>query len=273
MQNSGKTPIILLSLSMIILLGIFDYYTGIEVPLSIFYLIPIGLSAWYINRTAGYVFSLCSVLAYCLSHCVRDETFSQPAILYINCGARLVFFLLVAFIMYRLKFMLVTQVKFARTDPLTGIANRRYFYERTQLAVNQAKRSGRPISLAFMDLDDFKPLNDMWGHNHGDQILMMIAEGLNNNIRSIDLAARLGGDEFGLLLSDTDRVSALKVINKLQGILVGLMTARGYPITFSFGIASFASAPETVDLLINKADRLMYQAKGMGKNMIMAEDY
>lgn len=273
MRNWMKISLALLSLIMVASLGLFDYFTGIEVPLSIFYLIPIGISAWYVNRAAGYLSSLGSVLAYWLSHSATLEALSQPEILYINCGARLVFFMLVAFIMHRLKYMLVAEVKFARTDPLTGIANRRYFYERAQLAVNQSKRSGRPISLAFMDLDDFKPLNDMWGHSHGDQILLMITQGLSNNIRNIDLAARLGGDEFGLLLPDTDRVSAVKVVEKLQGILLELMATQGYPITFSFGIASFVSAPESVDLLINKADRLMYRAKEMGKNMIIAEDY
>ncbi|MBU1356245.1 MAG: GGDEF domain-containing protein [Candidatus Edwardsbacteria bacterium] len=258
---------------MIIALGVFDYYTGIEVPLSIFYLMPIALSAWYVNRSAGYVASLCSVLSYCLSQYIRADPISQSSVLCINCGARLVFFLLVAFIIYRLKHLLVTEVQFARTDPLTGIANRRYLYERSQLTIDQAKRSGRPISLAFLDLDDFKPLNDMWGHSHGDQILRMIGQEINNNIRNTDLAARLGGDEFGILLPETDRAAAAKVIGKLQGILLGLMTARGFPITFSFGIASFVSTPESVDLLINKADRLMYQAKEAGKNMIMAEDY
>jgi diguanylate cyclase (GGDEF)-like protein len=271
-----KNNAIILSLSsaaVIAALGYFDYRTGIEVPLSIFYLVPIGIVSWYMRRWAGYSVSILSVIAYCLSHYIGQENMAQPAVLFINCGARLIFFLMSSFMLSRLKFMLVKEVEFARTDPLTRIANRRFFYERAELAVNQAKRNGRPLSLAYLDLDDFKPLNDIWGHSHGDLILTIIANEICDNIRKTDLVARLGGDEFGILLPEADKTAAINVIRKLQVRLLDLMTAKGYPITFSFGVATFDNVPDSVDILINKADRLMYLAKGAGKNSVLSENY
>ena len=157
----------------------------------------------------------------------------------------------------------------ARTDQLTGLTNRRAFGEMADGEIYRARRYQHPFSVAYVDIDDFKTVNDRFGHATGDALLRVAAEAMKSNSRAIDVICRLGGDEFAILLPETGPKPALVVCRKLHERLLDIMRQHGWPVTFSIGVMTFISPPSTVDEMISLADGLMYAAKNSGKNKIM----
>jgi diguanylate cyclase (GGDEF)-like protein len=152
-------------------------------------------------------------------------------------------------------------------DPLTGLTNRRRFMEATQAALAGRRRPGA-IAALFIDLDDFKTVNDTLGHAAGDEVLVAVADRLRGSLRAGDVGARLGGDEFGALLSDIpDRAYAIAAADRLLGTLGQPVESGGRTIDVgvSIGIAFDRSSMVSVDELLSEADVAMYQAKARGK--------
>lgn len=142
-----------------------------------------------------------------------------------------------------------------REDPLTQLANRRYWDERVAEEVERARRGGNPLSLILIDIDDFKEVNDQFGHQAGDRILCQFAHGWQSMIRgSGDFLARLGGDEFGLLVPNSDEYGIDQITQKLRGV-----SPDG--ISCSYGVATWDGC-ETLTQLFRRADEALYEAKG-----------
>ena len=162
----------------------------------------------------------------------------------------------------------------ATTDELTGIANRRHFLELAQNEIQRARRLNHPLMLALIDIDHFKHINDTFGHAIGDQALLVWTHLCQNNIRQIDVFARFGGDEFVVLLPETMHEQAYDVVEQVRSALIaepmnlGGQTVR---MTISSGIASLASDVDTLDTLLERADRALYRAKEAGRNCVVAE--
>jgi diguanylate cyclase (GGDEF)-like protein len=155
----------------------------------------------------------------------------------------------------------------ANHDPLTGLANRRRFVQLAESALAERQQMGSVAAL-FLDLDDFKTVNDSLGHAAGDELLATVATRIRDGLRSTDLAARLGGDEFGVLLLDIGDVGfAQSVAERLLETIQAPLTIAGVPVEVgaSIGIALDTSAMTSVDDLLGDADVAMYQAKAMGK--------
>ncbi|MDI6740213.1 MAG: GGDEF domain-containing protein, partial [Candidatus Edwardsbacteria bacterium] len=168
--------------------------------------------------------------------------------------------------------ILSRESEMARIDPLTGVANRRFFYEWAELVMEQARRYGRPLTVVYLDLDNFKNINDLWGHQEGDKMLMAVAATIKDTIRKTDIVARLGGDEFVILLPEADQEQARAVVDKLQNRVFALYRKSGQPVSFSMGVVTFHAIPDTVDQLVTAADQLMYKVKATGKsNVIYSE--
>lgn len=257
---------------LIILLGIFDYYTGIETPLSIFYLVPITIATWMLGDRVGYSFCLISTTSYLISILKWKHDFTKPLTPYTNSLSRLIFFMLVCFIISKIKTFLMQEMALARTDTLTGAANRRYFYEISQEILDQARLKQSPLTVAYLDIDDFKTFNDLWGHQEGDSILALVTGIISSNLRKTDIIARLGGDEFAILLPDTNQHNAKIVLGKIRSKLLNPSRSRDVRITLSFGAVTFSTLPENMDTLVSQADRLMYQVKKNGKNSILYQE-
>jgi len=158
----------------------------------------------------------------------------------------------------------------ANTDALTGLLNRRSFAAELSRRLQHARRTGRGGTLLYLDLDNFKPVNDRFGHERGDAILVQLAERLRRGSRAGDLAARLGGDEFALWVEETDEAGALA---KAQGLVAAVrehaahLAAPDRPLGISIGIAHFEpTTAESLDSLVARADDAMYRAKRAGKN-------
>jgi diguanylate cyclase (GGDEF)-like protein len=162
----------------------------------------------------------------------------------------------------------------ALTDDLTSLPNRRRFMTEFRRESQRADRAGTPLSVIVLDIDDFKQINDTWGHETGDQVLKGLAEALAAATRSVDLAARLGGEEFAVLLPNTDAQGAAGVAERIQHDLAELTVPAGgssVRATASFGISSFPDLASLTELL-NDADRCLYEAKRAGKNRIVVSE-
>ena len=161
----------------------------------------------------------------------------------------------------------------ARTDPLTGLPNRRAFGEAATLELERARRSGRPLSFAYLDCDGFKHVNDSLGHREGDALLVVVAQTLRASTRAVDALARLGGDEFGLLMHETDAAAALALLTRVRTNLLAAMERHGWHVGFSIGVATFVEAPGRYDDLLARGDELMYEAKRTARGTIRAETF
>src|SRR5690348_8218122 len=154
----------------------------------------------------------------------------------------------------------------ARTDELTGIENRRAFYELAHREIGRAARYGKAFTVAYFDIDDFKLVNDRYGHAAGDAVLRLAADTARKTIRASDALARLGGDEFAILLHETTAAASETVIRKLRTAIRRFVQVNGRPMTVSLGAVTCLEVPETVEALLGAADNLLYAAKRAGKN-------
>lgn len=159
----------------------------------------------------------------------------------------------------------------ASQDHLTGLLNRRGYQQRIELELARARRYGSPVSVVLGDLDDFKALNDRFGHRHGDEALQAFARLCQLNTRAIDFVSRVGGEEFVLVLSDTDQETALLVADRLRRHLHReLRSPDGAPITASFGVATSPQHGTEPEVLLDHADQAMYAAKALGRDRALA---
>jgi len=160
----------------------------------------------------------------------------------------------------------------ARIDDLTEIANKRYFYESAAKEINRSNRYKYPLTMAYIDLDNFKRVNDLFGHAAGDNLLRATAQTLKNSVRVADTVARIGGDEFAILLPETDYKSAENVIQRVQKGMSGIPGIGKLPASFSIGMVTCANPPcVSLESLVMMADKLMYLAKKDGKNQLKHE--
>jgi len=260
--------IVAISLFLLLIVSALDYFTGEEIGFSIFYVIPVMIVAWYLGRTAGIIMSVTAAAAWYIADTAAGHVYSNAAIPVWNALVRLGFFLLIGLFMSILKDVLGHERDLARVDSLTGVVNTRHFYELADVELARAKRYGHTFSLAYMDLDNFKEVNDVYGHSAGDELLCFIASTIRDNIRSSDVIARLGGDEFALLLPETKEGDADTVMEKLCSIIKEGMPQYRFPVTLSVGLITYIALPDSVEDMIREVDDLMYSVKKSSKNAI-----
>ncbi|MBU1043929.1 MAG: GGDEF domain-containing protein [Candidatus Omnitrophica bacterium] len=273
LRRMPRSGILLLGGTLIVFIGLIDYLTGYQISLSLFYLLPIALVCWYVSKEHGIVFALFSILVWFdVNMADKGQEFNLSILIW-NAIIRLGFFLIVVSLLGKLKIALEFEKKVSRTDYLTSVANSRFFYELAEMEIERAKRHNRMFSLAYMDVDNFKKVNDNFGHKTGDLLLQTIAETIKSLLRKTDLIARLAGDEFAILLAETDNDKALETIKRIKECLNVKVREKAWPVSFSFGLITNISNPGTLAEIINKADSLMYIAKKNGKNTIECKQY
>ncbi len=162
----------------------------------------------------------------------------------------------------------------AVTDPLTGLYNRRYAMPHLNRTLETSQIKDRSFAVLLLDLDNFKNINDVYGHPFGDKVLVEVAQALSNNLRAADLVARLGGEEFVITLPDSDTDAAMNTAERLvkcvEQLSVRLPNGYAVPVTISVGIAMCEpNAGQTSQALIDIADAALYQAKAAGKNQAL----
>jgi diguanylate cyclase (GGDEF)-like protein len=161
----------------------------------------------------------------------------------------------------------------AFADPLTKLANRRYFEQMLEKELARARRSNQELSLAILDIDHFKHVNDTWGHPVGDRVLVAVARSMLQSVRAYDSVARIGGEEFTLLLPGASLADAIRVVERARADIHAnahvIADSQTITITCSAGLTSLQGIPvDTVEGLIAAADRALYQAKNAGRDRI-----
>ena len=268
----GRTLATLASTSVLVCLaGLVDHLTGHELPSDIFYLIPIFVAAWYTGITVSLLVCAFAIVIRFTLEVAGSPVDGITAIHVWNAGVGLGVFAFVANLSARLARYVEHESRLARADPLTGLMNRRAFDETPSRYLDLALSRGHHTTVIYIDIDDFKRLNDSSGHVAGDRVLTTIAAALRQGVRSSDLVCRRGGDEFVLLLPETDYEGARALIATLEDRLARIAASDGSAVGFSVGVATFLKAPLNVDAAIKVADDLMYKAKVGGKNDIVHE--
>ena len=271
-RPTWKQSILLIScISMVVLIGYLDHVTSEEISFYVYYAIPISLASWFVSPRAGIITAVASALAWYLVD-IQIQTAYSP-LHYWNVFVRLTYFVLMAVILSKLKSALVREKDLASSDSLTGLSNRRAFFEIAEWEMKRARRYGRPLTIAYMDLDRFKEVNDRMGHEEGDRLLQSVADSLRRCSRGSDAVARIGGDEFVVLLPETGEEAAFSAAQKFHQEILQVMRERQWPVTLSVGVLTFQEPPRTVDEMIGAADHLMYAAKKSGKNSIKFKLY
>jgi len=251
--------------------GWLDFRRPEDLTLSLAYLVPITLVTWAGWRWMGVPLSFLSA-GLCLAIDLTSHTRPyHPVAAWWNGLTVLGFFLTLTWVLSALQRSLEEQRAQARTDALTGMPNRRDFYERMRVELERASRHRHALTLAYVDLDNFKSLNDRFGHRAGDACLAAVADTMRTHVRAEDVVARLGGDEFAILLVEARLSAATEALEKLRAALKQAMQARGWGITFSIGAMTFLEIPASVDEMIRQADTLMYAVKNSGKDGIRLE--
>ncbi|MGD0485532.1 MAG: GGDEF domain-containing protein [Gemmatimonadales bacterium] len=263
---------------LILVIGFFDAATDVRLSFAALYLLPISLVVWFGGRAAGIAAGVVSVGIWLAAHHALAATTGGTLVLAWNTSLRLALYLAFVLTLFALRRTLKAladalerEHELARVDGLTGVRNARAFREAADQEVARAERYGRPLTLAYLDADGFKAVNDTYGHSAGDRVLRTIAQTLATNVRAVDTAARLGGDEFGLLFPETGSDAAAAALRKLQGALAEAMAGEQVDVTFCFGVVTAMRPVRSVDGLLQRADALMYEVKRRGKNGIRSE--
>ena len=262
---------ILLCLILVGAIGYFDYATGYEMAFSAFYLIPVCLASWYCGRRLGLTISVVAAIIWLVADYTSGSQYSQTWIYYWNGTIRLIFFSVTSHLLSSLKEHIDYEAILSRTDALTGLKNPRSFMEEAKLLFNLAARHHDAIVLGYIDLDNFKTVNDLMGHAEGDLVLQTVGSTLSMSGRSTDIIGRLGGDEFAIILPNTDLSGAQTYFDRLHELLLQTMKDRGWPVGFSLGVAVFPVAPPNENEAIKYADDLMYKVKNSHKNRVLYE--
>ena len=195
----------------------------------------------------------------------------HPSLLYWDWGTLLFGFAVMVLGVTQLRKALEDAHFQSRKDSLTGLVNKGGFYQVIGSEIEVCRRYKRTLSIAYIDCDNFKMVNDKFGHHVGDELLRVISKTMLRKLRSSDLSGRLGGDEFAVMLPETNAEACRMVVEMLQQRLLHEMKEHNWPVTFSIGIATFLSMPNSIEEMIRQADKLMYAVKHTSKGAIKQE--
>jgi len=245
-----------------------DRASGTELSLAALYLGPVAIIAWFFGRTQGRAWCLLVGTASALAELTMSGQSTAPTIIAWNTAAVMMLSLVVVEVLTRLHRSLEVERDLARTDTLTGVANTRSFKELAEAELERARRYGRTFTLASLDLDHFKSVNDTLGHAAGDCLIHDVGQAIRRRLRRVDIVARIGGDEFVVLLPETNAAAAAVALYHIREALQSVADGYGPEVTASFGAVTFVSPPASVEEMLQLADVAMYQAKNAGRDRI-----
>jgi diguanylate cyclase (GGDEF)-like protein len=254
-----------------IVIAVADWMTTYELSLNPFYVIVFCLVTWHSGWRAGLVFVLLSFANQVAIGVVLGHPYSRPTYFLVTNFNKLFSACLLVALVARLKLVHERERTHARVDYLTGALNNMGFFEALSVELARHRREAAPFAVAYLDCDDFKSVNDRLGHRAGDMLLSLIVDTLTRALRKTDVVARLGGDEFAVLLPKTGMAAAQNVVQQVLDSLNMAAAAQDFTVTFSVGVVVFDETPETEDVVLSSADRLMYRAKSEGKNRVVYE--
>ena len=268
----GRLPhpvLIGIALLLVAAIVLISYAIRMDIRFSFFYLVPIALTSWFVGRRTGIAFAFLSAAVWFVERrAEHGSSHREIVVAEWNTFLFIGFFLLFSVLLSTLAAALEREKASARSDALTRIANRRSFFELASAEIERAARYGGRFSVVYMDLDNFKQVNDRDGQETGDRVLVLAAEAIGSSLRVNDLFARIGGDEFILLLPETGSSETDVVFRKLANRLAEAMKQGHWPVTLSAGAVTFERPPESVEQMVKLVDELMYAAKTGGRDRL-----
>ena len=255
---------------LLVMAGV-DYVIGYEIPLTVIYLVPVFLATWNVGRSAGITLAIASAILSVGGDALAGAPYSSRLIPWVILLLWATLFTVFVLVLTQLKRGLKREQELARIDALTTVANRRHFVELASAELSRAKRHGRPMTVAYMDLDNFKQVNDRLGHDMGDELLRTVATAMRSRLRVTDSIGRMGGDEFAICLPETGAPAGEKVLSELRRQVLEALPEACRFATLSVGAVTFTVPPMSVDVLLRRADQVLYQAKRDGKNQLRVE--
>ncbi len=234
--------------------------------LGLFYMVPVVLVTWYAGPGWGGVFTVLGAGLRIVTELADPAVALRIALLNQLWFVMVAGLAIVAFHTLRRNEALLRDL--ATYDALTRVLNARAFQERLALEVGRSRRYARPLALLYLDLDDFKAVNDAHGHHTGDAVLRLVADAIRRTVRQPDAVGRMGGDEFAVLMPETDGAVAHAAAERLGASVAAVL--NGTPrVTTSIGLLACAAPAADADTLLRRVDQAMYEAKRGGKNRIV----
>lgn len=253
---------------LVLAIGSLDSLTSYDISVSVLYLLPIILIAWFEGGVAAAIISIFSAITWAVSDLASGHIYSHVAAPVWNSLVVLAMFFTVTFSVVTFKKLLQKEREHDHTDELTGAVNFKFFYEQAGREIRKAALHKRPLTLASINLDNLRQINDTYGHMAGDYILHEVSQIMKSSTRSTDLVSRLGGARFALLMPETGDKSAADIISKVQGHLLDMVKKSGWPVMFSTGVVTCEGSACTIDELIKGAEDLMNAAREAGSNTV-----
>lgn len=235
--------------------------SGNGLAFSFFYVIPVATVAWFGSLPVAIGIAIAGGVAFPVTESLNGRVYDGVWVPAWNFAVRAATYVAIAVLTSKLRQSLEHERSLSRTDILTGVANSRQFTDLAGLELARATRNASALTIAYLDIDNFKTVNDDYGHAAGDDLLRLVALTLAGATRETDLVGRLGGDEFALLLPETDSENARVVLGRIHGVLRDALLSSRFPATTSMGAITFIKMPESVDELLWPADQLMYAVK------------
>jgi diguanylate cyclase (GGDEF)-like protein len=273
LANSSQNIILGLSFLLLVLICVFDYVIGSDFEVDLFYLLPLVLLTWFAKLKWAIGTTLLSTLAWAMIDKTTGKISPSLLVDVWNASLEFSFFLAFVGVLSMLKRNMQRLDDLANEDALTGVANRRSFFRVAKAEINRSQRFGATFSVVYIDVDNFKLINDMLGHSVGDALLRETAATIRRHIRDIDTVARLGGDEFAVLFPETNAEGSKHIFEKIYRQLSEMVVSHGWSTTFSVGVVTFTKPPASVEEMIEFSDKVMYSVKRQGKNNVSFESW
>jgi len=264
-----KSFIFPLACLMSILLGVLDHVLGYEISFSIFYLLSILFVFSYDTVLKTFIIAFLSSVIWLIADLTSGHQYSFWLIPLWNSLMRFGFFSIIIYLASQMRKEKEYHQQLALIDPLTQILNLRSFLQQLTMSRAHALRFNQPLTLVYIDVDNFKQVNDRFGHSKGDELLRLTAKAIQKSIRVYDVVARMGGDEFALLLPETSKEQTQSILSRIGENFIVMVKNEISFVTLSVGVATYQNCSLSVDDMILMADTVMYEVKNKGKNNII----
>jgi diguanylate cyclase (GGDEF)-like protein len=258
-----------ISITIIIATFFLDIETKANIRLGVLYLLPVSIMSIHNGRSRETLLLVVLAILCQTTALWSFDTLINAKI--IESIIKPLSIVLVFLLSIELREMQLLIIDIATKDDLTGVLSRKSFDLMLNQEIARQQRYGGVFSLAFLDLDDFKQLNDTKGHPIGDEALMLLSRILRDHTRKTDYVGRIGGDEFALLMLHTNDVNGGSICHNLSKMIQSQMASAGFNITASIGYASFEKSPKSSVDAMTKVDKIMYAAKANGKGCVAKE--
>jgi len=270
-RRLSKPSIAALVIAGVAVVWLIDFYSGTNVRVFPLYFLPLALAAKRLGLRGALLASLLASVAWVAAQYFGGRVYPHPIYWLLNFLTQGTAFVVIVLLVVQLETRLSRERLLSRTDTLTGLLNSRAFHEHATRSMKHALGRGKAVTLAYLDLDRFKQVNDRFGHDAGDRLLSRIGMLLKSHLGSKGLVARVGGDEFAVLFPGLDEATVAQLLEATRSAVLADTEVAASGVSASIGAVIHQHGPIPLDDLIRQADALMYRVKHDGRNAVRME--